>query len=174
MGQIKYPPLPGETCCNSASCLDDSVLLIFFGRRCLFQLWPDFQGWQNKPVSKYAVAVWISFSADFLPLLKPAFKPNFKAANEGINQNSQIYMYIFFPIDRIHRTWPFWKLPHVTINNCFKSKIAGKEDIYSHNWFSPGFQELFFLRIQIIQVSFEVKSISHSKIINGEKLDLKL
>lgn len=42
MGQIKYPPLPGETCCNSASCLDDSVLLILFGRRCLFKLWPDF------------------------------------------------------------------------------------------------------------------------------------
>lgn len=117
---------------------------------------------------------WISSSTGFFPLLKPAFKSNFRAANEGINQNSQMYMYIFFPIDCIHRLWPFWKLPHVKINNCFKSKTAGKEDIYSHNWFSPDFLELFFLRIQIIPVNFEVKSISHSKIINGGKLDLKL
>lgn len=55
MGQMKYPPLPGETCCNSVSYLDDSVLLTLLGRRCLFQLWPVFQGWQSKPVSKYAV-----------------------------------------------------------------------------------------------------------------------
>lgn len=52
VGQVGYPPNPGETCCNSVSLLDNSVALLLFGRSCL-------KG-QNKPVSKDVITTWIS------------------------------------------------------------------------------------------------------------------